>query len=83
MVHTEIYASTVVQTQKFINNTIDELSDIVIQLSLSGEFADIDSLFSEGDEVIFSVNDFLHSSDVRVQTIIKLMNSLRDARQMF
>ena len=83
MIHAEIYATAVVDVRNLLIKTIEDFSDLVIQLSMSGEFADIDSLFSEGDEVIFSVNDFLHSSDVRVQTIIKLMNSLRDARQMF
>ncbi len=83
MTHSDIYTIAVLKAQELVTNTIEEFSDLVIQLSMSGEFADVDDLFNEGDEVILSVNDFLHSSDVRVQTIIKLLNSLRDARQMF
>lgn len=83
MIHTEIYASAVVEVNELISTTIEDFSDLVIKLSMSGEFADVDDLFDEGDEVILSANDFIHTSDVRVQTIIKLMHGLRDARQMF
>ncbi|WP_029277835.1 hypothetical protein [Pedobacter borealis] len=83
MLHTEIYASTVVETKQSIFNAIEEFSDLVIQLSMSGEFSDIDDLFDEGDEIVFSVKDFLHSNDERVKEIIKVLNVLRDAQQLF
>lgn len=56
---------------------------LVIQLSMSGEFSDIDNLFNEGDEVILSVKDFLHSSDSRVQNLIRILNCLHDWQESF
>lgn len=50
---------------------------------MSGEFSDIDDLFDEGDEIVFSVKDFLNSNDERVKEIIKMLNILRDAQQLF
>lgn len=58
MMHTEIYASAVAKADELIKNTIADFSDLVIQLSMSGEFSDIDDLFDEGDEAVLSGWDF-------------------------
>ncbi|WP_316804489.1 hypothetical protein [Pedobacter nototheniae] len=83
MIHSEIYASAVIKADELIANTIGDFSDLVIQLSMSGEFSDIDDLFDEGDEVILSVKDFLHSSDERVENLIKILNCLRNVQNSF
>ena len=83
MIHTEIYASAVVEADELIASTIEDISDLVIQLSMSGEFSDIDDLFEEGDEIILSVKDFLSSNDSRVQNLIRILNCLRDWQESF
>lgn len=83
MTHKDIYCANAIRANNFIQNSIEEFSDLVIQLSMSGEFSEIDDLFDVGDEVVLSVKDFLHSNDERVKEIIKVLNVLRDAQQSF
>lgn len=83
MTQKDIYSATTIRANNYIENSIEEFSDFVIQLSMSGQFSDIDNLFSEGDDVVLSVADFIHTSDPKVQSLIKALISLKDAQQAF
>ncbi|RZK39901.1 MAG: hypothetical protein EOO90_17145 [Pedobacter sp.] len=80
MENKEIYEIASNRARILIENSIEEFSELVIQLAMSGEFSDVSDLFKEGEEVIFSVGDFLNSSDIQIQSMIKILNSLRDVQ---
>jgi|GEM_PF-2647680 len=83
MTQKDIYSSTTIKVSNFIENSIEELSDFVIQLSMSGEFSDINELFNDGEDIVLSVADFLNTSDTKVQRLIKVLISLKDAEKTF
>lgn len=79
----ESYDDALMEASLLISTSIEEFSDLVVKMSLSGEYAEISDLFNEGDDVMFSVGDFLKTSDKRVAGIIKLLNCLRDVQEAF
>lgn len=83
MTHSDIYVSTARRANDFIKDSIEEFSDFVIQLSMSGQFSDIDELFYEGEDVVLSVADFIHTSDPKVRSLITALISLKEAQQAF
>lgn len=80
MTNHEIYQEGIEKAHVLISNSIEEFSDLVIQLGMSGEFAEASDLFAYGDDVVLSVGDFLNADDQRVQEMIKILNCLRDAQ---
>lgn len=79
----EIYNDGLKQAFLITESLLEEFSDLVIQLSMSGEFSNISDLFEEGQDLNLSVGDFINSNDVKVQGMIKILNSLRDFQDMF
>ncbi|MDQ1140109.1 hypothetical protein [Pedobacter agri] len=82
MKHADIYDKALTDAYIIIENSIEEFSDLVIKLSMSGEYAQISNLFEVGESVVLSVGDFLSSNDENVQSIIKILNCLRDFQDL-
>lgn len=82
MENKEIYELASGKAKILIEDSIEQFSELVIQLALSGEFSDVSDLFKEGEEVVFSVGDFLKSNNVQIQSLIKILNSLRDVQNI-
>lgn len=78
MTNKEIYEIGINKANSLLINTIEGFSDLVIQLSMAGEFSDVNALFKEGEDLVLSVGDFLNSTDENVQGMITILNSLRD-----
>lgn len=78
MTNKEIYEIGISKVHSLLANTIEGFSDLVIQLSMTGEFSDVNDLFKEGEDLVLSVGDFLNSTDENVQGMITILNCLRD-----
>ena len=78
----EVYDSAISRANALTLSTIEELSDLVVQLSMANEFSDVNALFNEGEELSLSVGDFINTSDSNVQSIIVILNTLRDFQDL-
>lgn len=74
----EIYDSGISRAKKLTITAIEEFSDLVVQLSMANEFSDINALFNDGEELNLSVGDFINTTDLNVQSMIVILNKLRD-----
>ncbi|RZK39767.1 MAG: hypothetical protein EOO90_17475 [Pedobacter sp.] len=74
----EIYDSGINRAEELIITAIEDFSNLVVQLSMANEFSDVNDLFNDGEELSLSVGDFINTSDLNVQSIIAILNKLRD-----
>ena len=76
MTHYEIYENALSNRKILIDETIEQFSDILVNLAMSGEYSDINDLFDDGDEIVFDVGDFIKSTDQNIIDIVGILNCL-------
>lgn len=78
----EVYDFAIRRANPLTLSTFEELSDLVVQLSMANEFSDVNALFNEGEELSLSAGDFINTTDSNVQSIIVILNKLRDFQDL-
>lgn len=78
----EIYDSGICKANRLTLKAINDFSGLVVQLSMANEFSDVSALFNEGEELSLSVGDFINTTDSNVQSLIVILNKLRDFQDL-
>lgn len=70
------YRKKVINTIIELENYRDEVCNSIVNLSMAGENADINSLFDVGETLNLDIKDFENSNDTNIQKLIELLASL-------
>lgn len=70
------YRKFIVKTIVELENYRDEVYNSIVNISMAGEYADINELFEVGETLPLDIKDFENSDDANIQRLIELLNSL-------
>lgn len=76
----ETYRRYLEKAPTLIRETVHELQTIIINLTMSGELADVNDQFEENDEMKFDYEDFRNLSDYNVQLLYSLYDFMEQKR---
>lgn len=67
----EIYKAHLEATPVILRETVEQLKLIILNLSMSGEYGDLNDLFDENETVVFG-DDFRNVTDYNVQLLYSI-----------
>ena len=68
------YRENLIKAIVDLNDFIEKLDFNIVNLGMSGEFAEVDALFEIGDELRLEIADFEKADDQNVQYLIRIFN---------
>ena len=78
-----MYRDKLILTYRALLETHEELMERIINVGMTGDYAEVNSVFEEGDEFQFDLEMFRESEDINLKKLIafydeleNLMNSL-------
>jgi hypothetical protein len=72
------YRFTLIEAVNQLIKSRNEFDVRIVNLAMSGEFAEIDALFEVGDVIPADMGYFEHCKDINVQELLKLYNQTND-----
>lgn len=78
---TKEYRETLVKAVAELDCFLYDMNDNIVNLVMKGDFAEIDTLFKDGDVLTFNISDFENVEDQNVQKLIALYYKVKEASQ--
>lgn len=78
---TKEYRETLVKAVAELDCFLYDMNDNIVNLVMKGDFAEIDTLFKDGDVLTFNISDFENVEDQNVQKLIALYYKVKEVSQ--
>jgi hypothetical protein len=76
----EIYREHLLNAPSVLRETVNELENIIVNLAMSGELAEINDQFEENDSLVFKYEDFRRLKDYNVNLLYEVYDFLETKR---